>query len=67
MLVTQCLAQLYDQGEYQRHGDQAIPLDQYFSAASQKQVRLYALFPKQRVVVKYRPANLRLAADRLSH
>ena len=64
---TQCLAQLYDQGEYQRHGDQAIPLDQYFSAANQKQVRLYALFPKQRVVVKYRPANLRLAVDRLSH
>lgn len=56
---TRCLAQLYDLAEYQKYGDRAVPLDQYLIAATQKQIQLYALFPKQRVVVKYRPAEFR--------
>jgi hypothetical protein len=55
---TQCLAQLYDAAEYKQYGDRAIPLDQYLVAARQKQVFLYALFPRQKVLVRYRPAEL---------
>ncbi|HEX8330929.1 MAG TPA: hypothetical protein VF629_25580 [Hymenobacter sp.] len=52
------LAQLYDQREYQRHGEKAIPLDQYLLGAQQKQVRLYKRSTQQNVVIRYRPAKL---------
>jgi hypothetical protein len=52
------LAQLYDQREYRKHGDRAIPLDQYLLDAQQKQVRLYKQTGQQAVVIRYRPAKL---------
>ncbi|OUJ67053.1 hypothetical protein [Hymenobacter crusticola] len=55
---TACLVQLYDQGEYTRQGDKAIPLDQYLTNATQKQVYLFPFASGRAVVVKYRPAKL---------
>jgi hypothetical protein len=55
---TACLVQLYDQGEYTRQGDKAIPLDQYLTSATQKQVYLFPFAPGRAVLVKYRPAKL---------
>ena len=52
-----CLAQLYDQKEYQQYGDRAIPLDQYLTDTKQRQARLFGLTPSRAVIVKYRPAD----------
>ena len=52
-----CLAQLYDQQEYQQYGDQAIPLDQYFTEFSLKGIRLFGLDPGRATIIKYRPVN----------
>ena len=52
-----CLAQLYEQQEYQQYGDQAIPLDQYFTEVSQKEIRLFGLDPGRATIIKYRPVN----------
>ena len=54
-----CLVQLYDQQEYQQYGDQAIPLDQYFTAVWQKEVLLFGLATGRTTIIKYRPADLK--------
>lgn len=52
-----CLVQLYDQQEYQQYGNKAIPLDQYFTAISQKEVRLFGMATTRTTIIKYRPAD----------
>lgn len=54
-----CLAQLYDQLEYQKYSDKAIPLDQYIIGIQQQQARLFSLAAGRAVIIKYRPANLK--------
>ena len=53
-----CLAQLYDQQEYQQYGNKAIPLDQYLTGIQARQARLFGLTAGRAVIIKYRPANL---------
>ena len=54
-----CLAQLYDQQEYQQYGDKAIPLDQYLTAPPFQKARLFGLDSGRATLIKYRPANLK--------
>ena len=54
-----CLAQLYDQQEYQQYGDKAIPLDQYLTAPPFQKVRLFGLDSGRATLIKYRPADLK--------
>ena len=54
-----CLAQLYDQQEYQQYGDKAIPLDQYLTAPPFQKARLFGLDSDRATLIKYRPVNLK--------
>lgn len=51
------LAQLYDQAEYARYGEKAIPLDQYLTSPQQKQVHLFGFLPNRPVLIKYKLAG----------
>ncbi|GAA3972760.1 hypothetical protein [Hymenobacter antarcticus] len=54
-----CLAQLYDQKEFQQYGTKAVPLDQYLTDGHQQRVRLWGLKPGRPVLIKYRPTELK--------
>ncbi len=52
------LVQLYDQTEYQKYGEKAVPLDQYLTTATQQRVFLFPYKSKRRTLIKYRSAEL---------
>ena len=54
-----CLAQLYDQQEYQQYGDKAIPLDQYFTTTQHQNTRLFGLASGRASIIKYRLADFK--------
>jgi hypothetical protein len=54
-----CLAQLYDQREYQQYGDKAIPLDQYLTTAQHQNTRLFGLASGRVSIIKYRLADFK--------
>jgi hypothetical protein len=52
------LAQLYDQAEYTRYGERAVPLDQYLTTKAQRKVYLFPYQKTRKTLVKYKVAEL---------
>lgn len=52
------LAQLYDQTEYARYGERAVPLDQYLTTKTQAKVYLFPYQKTRKTVIKYKAAEL---------
>jgi hypothetical protein len=52
------LAQLYDQAEYTRYGERAVPLDQYLTTKTQEKVYLFPYQKARKTLIKYKVAEL---------
>jgi hypothetical protein len=52
------LAQLYDQAEYARYGERAVPLDQCLTTKTQEKVYLFPYQKARKTLIKYKVAEL---------